>query len=161
MTGSPGRTRPLHILHILHVLHVLHILHILHILHFLHILHKIHTWHTLQNQTPFVISFPKKYKIIGLSVVPVFVDVCISICICIFSDPAYGIQYSESFCPLLFKNILHHRYLRFSLYLSLLFLGGTGSVYCGTGWYLVYWVRTGQYWLPVRYAFRKYMVYMT
>ena len=27
----------------------------------------------------------------------------------------------------------------------------------GTWWY---WVRTGRYWLPVLYAFRKYMVYM-
>merc|ERR1712004_918430 len=56
---------------------------------------------------------------------------------CISLDPACGIPYLESFCHLLFKNISHHRCLRFSLYLSLLLLGATGSAYCGTGWYLV------------------------
>ena len=53
-------------------------------------------------------------------------------------------------------------------------LVGKGSVVGRTGCYLVlmcqysavlvgtwwYWVRTGRYWLPVWYAFRKYMVYM-
>ena len=43
-------------------------------LHILHILHTLHTLHILHNQTRIVISFPKSFNIIGLTVV-VFVFV--------------------------------------------------------------------------------------
>ena len=39
----------------------------------------------------------------------------------------------------------------------LMALGHYTAVPVGTWWY---WVGTGRYWLPVWYAFRKYMVYM-
>ena len=58
-----------------HFLQVLHNLAILHIFHILHILQIVHILHFLHNQISFVISFPKTYHIIGLSVVLVFVIV--------------------------------------------------------------------------------------
>ena len=65
-----------------------------------------------------------------------YLSLYVFVCIFIFLDPAYCISYSDPFCHLFLKNISHHRCLRFSLYLSLLLLCGTGSVYCGTEWYL-------------------------
>ena len=57
------------------------------------------------------------------SVVCSFICLCICLygclCISIFLDPAWRKSYSESFSHHLFKNILHHRCLSFSLYLSL------------------------------------------
>ena len=72
-----------------------------------------------------------------MSCICLCVCLCVCLCICIFLDPACRTSYSELFCHLLFKNISHHRCLRFYLYLSLLLLGATGSANCSTGWYLV------------------------
>ena len=47
------------------------------ILHILHVLYILHVLHILDKQTPVVISFPKTYHIISLSVVLVFVFVFI------------------------------------------------------------------------------------
>ena len=62
---------------------------------------------------------------------------------CAYSAYSAYSSNSDSFGHLLFKNISHHRCLRFPLYLSLLVvLDQYTAVLVGTWWY---WVRTGRY----------------
>ena len=58
-------------------------------LHILNILHTLHPLHILHNQTRIVISFPKSYNIIGLSIVVVFV-----LCLCFYFQNPFVITFS-------------------------------------------------------------------
>ena len=87
-------------LHILNILQILHILQFLHIPHYLHILH---TLNILHNQNPIVISFPKAYNNIGLSVVLVFVFVFDFVFV-FLSDPSLIIEYA---CHSLTDSLTH------------------------------------------------------
>ena len=81
--------------------------------------------------------------------IPVFVVVCVCLCICIFLDPACRILYQNPFV-ISFSKIYHIIGVSGSPFICLccylVVLDQYAAVVVGTWWY---WVRTGQYWLPM------------